>query len=365
MIPVKTAVVGCGKISDIYFENMINRFDSLDVVACCAQHLENAQRKAKEYGIEAQTYDEILADPTIEMIVNLTPAKAHYDILRRGLEAGKHVYTEKIMTLELEEARELCLLADRQGVYLGSSPDTFLGAAYQTAKKAVADGLIGDVTSFTITANRNSSILASVFADTIYPGGGMGLNYSVYYLTGLFSILGPAVSVAGITKNPRPVRQNILPESPQFGQTIVFETETQMFGYLELASGIAGTMHLSGESILQDTGGITLYGSQGVLCLPCPNFFGGEVKLLKPGLDYKSKCVEEILPLLFEFEDDTRGIGPAEMALAIREGRPNRASKELAFHVEEVIDALSRSNNDGCKKQILSTFEIPALMNPK
>ena len=188
MEAVRTAVVGCGKISDIYFENMIKRFDSLDVVACCARRLENAVRKAAQYGIEARTYEEILADPSIEMIVNLTPPAAHYDILRRGLEAGKHCFTEKIMTLQLAEARELCQLADDKGLYLGSSADTFLGAANQTAKKAVADGLIGDVTSFAITANRNSSILASYFTGTHKPGGGVGMNYSVYYLTSLMPL---------------------------------------------------------------------------------------------------------------------------------------------------------------------------------
>ena len=142
MKAVRTAVIGCGAISDIYYENMIKNFDSIEVVACCAKHLENAHRKAQQVGIEAHTYEEILSDPSIEMIVNLTPPGVHYDILRRGLEAGKHCYTEKIMTLSLEEAKELCQLADRKGLYLGSAPDTFLGAANQTALKAIADGLI-------------------------------------------------------------------------------------------------------------------------------------------------------------------------------------------------------------------------------
>ena len=362
MQPVRTAVVGCGKISYIYFENMINRFDSLDIFACCARRLENAQRKAEQYGIEARTYEEILADPSIEMIVNLTPPAVHYDILRRGLEAGKHCFTEKIMTLRLDEARELCQLADRKGLYLGSSPDTFLGAANQTAKKAIADGLIGEVTSFAITANRNSTILASYFTGIEKPGGGVGFNYSVYYLTSLFSILGPTKSVAGIMVIPRKVRHNIMPTDPRYGQEIVFETETQMYGFLELQSGISGTLHLDGESIVHDEGHTLIYGTQGILRLPCPNFFGGKVEFLKQGVDYRSECAVEVLPLVFPYENDTRGVGPADMAEAIRAGRTARASKELAFHVEEVIDAFYRSSADGCKKEILSTFNIPPLM---
>ncbi len=362
MKPVRTAVVGVGKISDIYFENMINRFSILDVVACCARRVENARRKAEQYGIAADTYEQILADPSIEMIVNLTPPDVHYDIIRRALEAGKHVFTEKIMTLELTQARELCQLADRKGLYLGSSPDTFLGAANQTAKKAIEDGLIGEVTSFSITANRNSTILASFFTGIEKPGGGVGMNYSVYYLTSLFSILGPAKSVAGKMVIPTKPRQNIIPSDPRYGQPIVFETETQMYGMLEMASGITGTLHLDGESIIHDEGSTTLYGTKGILRLPCPNFFGGDVKFLNQGTDYRTACSVEVLPLAFPYPDDTRGVGPAEMAQAIREGRPNRASKELAFHVEEVIDAFYRSSDSGCLVEIASAFEIPPLM---
>lgn len=362
MKPVKTAVVGVGAISDIYFENMIKRFEILDVVACCARRIENAQRKASQYRIEARTYEDILTDSSIEMIVNLTPPDAHYEIIRRGLEAGKHVFTEKIMTLHLNEARELCQLADQKGLYLGSSPDTFLGAANQTAKKAVEDGLIGEVTSFAITANRDSTILASYFTGIEKPGGGVGFNYSVYYLTSLFSILGPAKYAAGIMVIPTKPRTNIIPTDPRFGQPIVFETETQMYGFLELASGIAGTLHLDGESVIHDEGYTTIYGTKGILRLPCPNFFGGKVEFLNPSKDYRSASTVEVLPLVFPYPDDTRGVGPAEMAQAIREGRPNRASKELAFHVEEVIDAFYRSSADGCKKEISSTFDVPTLM---
>lgn len=158
---MKTAVVGCGAISDIYLTNMINRFDILEVAACCARNPEHAARKAQQYGIKASTYEEILADESIELIVNLTPAPAHYEIIKKALEAGKHIYTEKSMTVSLEEAAELVRLSEEKGLYLGSAPDTFLGSSFQTARKAIDDGLIGEITSCTVAANRDLKFCAA------------------------------------------------------------------------------------------------------------------------------------------------------------------------------------------------------------
>lgn len=152
---LNTAVVGCGAISDIYLENMIYHFDNLNVTACCANHLEHAKTKADAYGIKGCTYEEILKDPSIDMVVILTPAPTHEILIRQALEAGKHVYTEKTMTLSAQSAMNLQCLAKSKGLYLGSAPDTFLGAALQTARKTIDDGLIGEVTSFDICANRD------------------------------------------------------------------------------------------------------------------------------------------------------------------------------------------------------------------
>ena len=138
---MRVGVVGCGAISDIYLTNMIHNFENLEVAACCAGHLEHAKKKAEQYGIKGCTYEEILADPSIEMVVILTPAPTHEGLIRQALEAGKHVYTEKTMTLAPETAAKLIELAEEKHLYLGSAPDTFLGSALQTARKAIDDGL--------------------------------------------------------------------------------------------------------------------------------------------------------------------------------------------------------------------------------
>ena len=145
--PVKTAIVGCGAISDAYLTTMTNKFKILDVVGCCDRNAEKAQATAQKYGIKVLSMEEILADASIEIVVNLTTPTAHYPVIKQLLEAGKHVYTEKVLSVELEHAAELVKIADQKKLYLGAAPDTFLGSAIQTARYVVESGMIGDITS--------------------------------------------------------------------------------------------------------------------------------------------------------------------------------------------------------------------------
>ena len=156
-------VIGAGAISGIYLQNMTRRFDNLHVIAVAANHLESAQKRAAEYGVEACTVDRLLADERVDMVVVLTPVGTHYDLVKRALTAGKHVYTEKTLADSLPKAAELAALAEERGLYLGAAPDTFLGAAWQTARAAIDAGAIGEVRSFAISANRDNRLLLSLF----------------------------------------------------------------------------------------------------------------------------------------------------------------------------------------------------------
>lgn len=356
-------VNGAGGISDIYLENMIHRFPRLKVKAVCSRKLENARRKAGQYGIQAMTWEEMLADPEITMIVNLTPADAHFRVIREALQAGKHVFTEKILAETREEGRRLCDLADAKGLYLGSAPETFMGSAVQTARRALDGGRIGAVASFHIQANRNLDFLTSFSRSLRVPGGGIGKDYGVYHLTALLSLLGPVKRVMGLTKNPRPVRKNIIPDHPEYGQEYAIADETQLYGVLELASGVCGTIHLNGDSITQDEGGITLYGDRGHLLLPCPNHMGGEVRLVPDNSPvWDQRAQPEILENSFFFQDNARGMGPADLAMAIRRGERPRASKEMACHALEVFEALYESSRSGKWMEVSSVFERPRPM---
>ena len=171
------------------------------------------KRQAEQYGIKGCTYEEILADPSIEMVVILTPAPTHEGLIRQALEAGKHVYTEKTMTLAPETAAKLIELAEEKHLYLGSAPDTFLGSALQTARKAIDDGLIGEVTSFEACANRDLDLLASIFRFLRMPGGGICYDFGVYYLTAIVSLFGPVDRVVSSVRNLAPKREMCIRDS--------------------------------------------------------------------------------------------------------------------------------------------------------
>lgn len=356
---LRTAVIGSGRISGEYLRNMISVFNNLEVVACSSANMESARVRAAEFGIAARTNDEIFSDPTIDLVVILVPAPDHAGLIEQALRSGKHVYTEKTMTVELEDARRLVALAKEKGLYLGSAPDTFLGDAWQTARKALDDGLIGDVVSFSLNVNRNIDFMASLFEFLRLPGGGFAYDYGVYYLTALVSLLGPVESLFSVVKNKAAVRTNCAPQSPDFGKPYPYENESQIYALLNLESGVTGTLSLNGDSALQDLALFWIYGSKGVLKLTCANDFAGEVTLIPSSFDPVEAALR-VLPSVSPIGNGSRGVGPAEMADAILHGRPNRAGKEMAFHVLDIISQLMRASQEQRLLTVESTCVRPA-----
>lgn len=359
MKKMRVGVVGCGAISDIYLTNMIHTFDNLEVVACCARHFEHAEKKAKQYGIEARTYEEILSDPTIEMVVILTPAPTHEALIRQALEAGKHVYTEKTMTLSAKSAASLLALAEEKNLRIGAAPDAFLGAALQTARKAIDDGLIGEVTSFEACANRNIDWLASRFHFLRMEGGGICYDFGVYYLTALVSLFGPVERLAASVRNLAKIRTNQVEESPEYGQPYEYDNESQIFSILEMKNGVRGTFSLNGDSVINDQALFTIYGKKGVLKLPDPNCFGGDVFYIPAASGFDDHIEPQRLDYGFAYQENSRGIGPSDMAAAIYEGREHRANGEMAYHVLDVIEQIMNSGRQGAFVQIASKCQRP------
>ena len=359
---LKTAVIGSGRISGEYLRNMTQVFNNLEVVACSSANMASARKRAAEFGIEARTNEEIFADPSIDLVVVLVPAPAHAGLIEQALRAGKHVYTEKTMTVDLADAKKLVALAKEKGLYLGSAPDTFLGAAWQTARKAIDDGLIGDVISFSMNVNRNIDFMASLYEFLRLPGGGFAYDYGVYYLTALVSLLGPVESLFSIVKNKAAVRINCAEMSPDFGKEYPYENESQIYALLNLESGVTGTVSLDGDSALQDLALFYIYGSKGVLKLTCANDFGGDVTLIPSSFD-PEKAKPVVLPNTSPIRDGNRGIGPAEMADAIAKGRPNRASGEMAYHVLDIISRMMESGETGMAVKVGSTCPKPAALS--
>lgn len=350
---MRVGIVGCGMISETYLKNITTQFSNLEVVACCDAQMEKAQKRAEQFGIEARTNEEILSDPTIEMVVILTPAPTHYELIKQGLLAGKHVYTEKTMTIDLEQAKELVALAKEKGLYLGAAPDTFLGAAIQKARELIDSGAIGEVTSFLVYSNRCLDLLTCFYPFLRLPGGGICYDFGVYHLTALVSLLGPMAKISAVVENKKPLRFNTQFNTPDYGKPYHYDNEAQVTAILQTESGITGSFSINGESIVDDLTAFRIYGTKGVLQLPDPNFFGGEVKLIYGENDVR--VVENDLP----YQGNDRGLGPSEMTNAIWEGRPNRASKEQAIHVLDIIECMMKSSECGAFVDITTTCKQP------
>jgi predicted dehydrogenase len=350
--PVKTAIIGSGSISDSYLSTMINKFKILDVVGCCDRNPEKAQAKAEKYGIKALSKEEILADESIELVVNLTTPGAHYTVIKQLLEAGKHVYTEKALTVELEHAAELLKIADQKGLYLGAAPDTFLGSAIQTARYVVDSGMIGEITSCYCALTRDSEIFSRAFPFTAKPGGGIGFDVGIYYITALLSILGPVKEVSGVVRTRNAERQDHTLE--RFGETFQIECENLMSGILQFKCGTVGNLLFDANSIFTapERPSVVLFGTMGILYMSDPNQFGGEVKVILKGNNE---------PILMQqshaFSSEYRGLGVAEMAWSMRRGRKNRANKEMAYHALEILHGIVRSSETGSNQVMQSTFE--------
>jgi len=350
--PVKTAVVGCGVISDAYLNTMINKFKILDVVCCCDLDAEKAKAKAQKYGIRVLTIEEILADDSIEIVVNLTTPMAHYLVIKQLLEAGKHVYTEKVLSVELGHAAELVKIADQKNLYLGAAPDTFLGSAIQTARYVVDSGMIGDISSCYCALNRDGEILNRAFPFTAKPGGGIGFDVGIYSITALLSVLGPVKEVSGVVRTRKPERPDYALE--HFGESFQVECENLMAGILQFEQGAVGNILFDSNSIfiLPEKPSVVLFGSLGVMYMADPNSFGGDVRVILKGNNEPLTMQQS-----HAFSNECRGLGVAEMAWSMRMGRKNRANKEMAYHALEVLHGIVKSSETKSNQVMKSTFE--------
>ena len=361
--PMRAGVVGTGMISDTYLGNARSSFSNLEIVACTARDPERIAAKAEQLGIAGLTMDEFMTDPSIELVLNLTPVEAHVEVIGRSLRAGKHVFSEKTLTADYGSARRLSDLARKKGLRLGCAPDTFLGAGVQTAAEAIAEGRIGQPTGFTIMLNRGLDLLYEFLPFLLRPGAGMGYDFGVYALTAVLSILGPVREVAGFQQTNRPTRTRVLP-NPGLGDThYEIRNENIMSTVLRLDSGVLGTAMFNGDAVFPERPYLCIQGTEGLLLLPNPNEFSGDVRIVR-GLTHLQQITDAaprdaILPVHHRYRGESRGVGAAEMVAAIREGRPHRASAELACHVIEVLEGVVASSNSRQTQTIGSSFAIP------
>lgn len=351
---INTAIVGCGSISEIYMKSFTSgKFNIINLVACGDIDKNRAIEKAAKYNIKAISFEEMLKDKTIEMIVNLTSPAAHYSIIKESLLAGKHVFSEKMIAVELEEGKELVELANKKGLHLGVAPDTFLGASIQTSKYIVDHGLIGKPLSCRASISRNYGIYGEFLPHLYKSGAGIGFDMGGYYLTALFSILGPVSRVSAYTKVNDPKRNNTRIGAADFNKAYTLEVPNVITAIMQFKNGVLGTLHMNSDCILDEKVNLELYGTEGILVMGNPNLFGDPVYLKKTMGESVS------FPFTHGFSENSRGLGAAEMAWSIIAGREHRASKEMAYHVFEAMHGIMISAATGTTYELKSSFEIP------
>ncbi len=352
---VGVGIIGCGNISEAYLK-AARDFPILDIRGLADLKPEAAEARASQFGLRARAIDDLLADPAIDIIINLTIPAAHVAVGLQAIAAGKHVHSEKPLGLRLAEARRLVDAAAARGLRVGCAPDTFLGGGHQACRRLVDDGAIGRPvagSAFFMCPGHERWHPAPAFYYA--EGGGPMLDMGPYYITALVNLIGPVARVSGSTARARPER--LITSEPLKGQTIPVAVATHVAGTLDFACGAVVSIAMSFDVPRHRHAPIELYGTEASLMVPDPNRFGGTVEIARAGQDWETQPVEHGYA-----EGNHRIIGAADMALAIRENRPHRASGDLALHVLEVMEAFQVSSDEGRHVTITSRPERPAAM---
>ncbi|MBB6098371.1 putative dehydrogenase [Deinobacterium chartae] len=351
---MRVGIIGCGDISVTYLKNA-SGVTPFTVAAVADLDLERASRRAREYGVErVLTPQELLAQPDIEVVLNLTVPAAHFEVSRAALEAGKHVYGEKPLAIRREDGETLVLLASERGLKLGSAPDTFLGAGLQTARKLIDDGVIGRPLAATAFMMGRGPESWHPSPDFFYrPGAGPLFDMGPYYLTALISLLGPITCVTGQAVSGHTER--VITGPVRTGERIRVETPTHITGLLAFESGAVATLITSFDVWYAELPRIEIYGTEGTLSIPDPNTFGGPVRLRRAG----EEAWREV-PLTHAYATNSRGVGLRDLIEAAQQGREPRASGRLALHVLDAMQSILESSEARRTLDLGSRAERPA-----
>ncbi|MEC9342629.1 MAG: Gfo/Idh/MocA family oxidoreductase, partial [Pseudomonadota bacterium] len=334
-------IMGCGNISAAYM-TLAPLFRGIEIRACADILPEAAKARADEFGLRAETVEGMLASDDIDIIVNLTIPAAHFEVGKMAIAAGKHLYSEKPFVLSVREGKALASAAEKRGLRIGSAPDTFLGGAHQFARHLIDKGAVGRITSGTCFVMSHGMEHWHPNPDFFFkPGAGPVLDIGPYYITNLIQLIGPVKRVTALASTPSPER--VITSKPRHGEKIAVETPTTIQSLLEFESGATIMFGASWDVWKHGHSNMELYGEDGTLWVPDPNFFGGNLALTK-----KAEPVKKLPKWDHPFSvpnqkhgdgmaANYRAAGLADMALAIQQDRPHRCSLDLALHAVDVM----------------------------
>ncbi len=353
---VKIGLVGTGNISDIYLQNG-QWLNTIEIIAVSDLDLEKAAKQADAFNIlQVCTVDEMLSNPEVEIVLNLTTPEAHGPVAMASLKAGKSVYNEKPLALTRDEAHSMLALAQQRGLLIGCAPDTVMGAGIQTCRQLIDSGAIGKpvaATAFVMGPGHESWHLNPAFF--YQPGGGPMFDMGPYYLTTLINLLGPVTAVSGmVTKGQT---QRTITSQPLAGQKIDVQLPTHVAGLMTFENGAVCTIVTSFDVPGHEHPFIEIYGTEATISVPDPNTFGGPVRLKRRGEAWQE------IPLRYDYAGNSRGLGLADMAAALRDGQMrHRANGEIAYHVLDLMWAFHDAAEQGKQITLQSHCNYPEPM---
>jgi predicted dehydrogenase len=353
MKKVNLGIIGCGFISSIYIETC-KQLPIINIIACADLDVDRAKEKAEEFDIpKGCSVDELLSDPNIDLVLNLTIPLAHAVVTISALESGKHVYSEKPFAVSLEDGQRILTLSKKKGLIVGAAPDTFLGGGIQSCRKLIDEGWIGQPIAATAFMMNHGTEHWHPNPEFYYQaGGGPMFDMGPYYLTALINLIGPIHRVTGCTRVTFPERTIL--SNQRRGTKIKVEVPTHIAGVLEFENGAIGTMITSFDVWGHHLPYIEIYGTTGSLKVPDPDTFGGPIYLRKQG---ENNWTE--VPLTHGFSENSRGIGLADMANSLLTNHQHRANGDLAFHVLEIMHGFHLSSTNQAHYQLKSTCVRP------
>ena len=361
-------IIGCGNISTTYLK-LAPLFKGLEVRAVADVNMAAATARAEEYSTRAQSVDDLLASKDVDVVINLTVPDAHYAVSKRILEAGKHAYSEKPLVLSLEEGVTLRDLARSKGLAVGCAPDTFMGGSHQQARAVLDEGRIGTVTAGSAAVLNHGMEHWHPNPDFFFlPGAGPMLDLGPYYVANLINLLGPVRRVGALTSSASSTRT--ISNGPRDGETVPVKTPTNIHALLEFHTGATITLSTSWDVWHHKRNHFELYGTEGTLYVPDPNFFGGTVEI-----GGRDGSLIELAPWDHPFGINNqnhngrdlanyRTAGLADMVAALQQGRDARCSLERTLHGVEVMMACLKSGESGDFVTLTTTCTRPAALSP-
>ena len=372
--PFRVGLIGTGRISDIYLKTCA-RFSEIEIAVCGSLNSDEARAKAASHGLaRVATPEEIIADPSLDAILNLTIPAAHAEISHAALEAGKHVYSEKPIATSLEEGRKVLELAHTKGLLVGNAPDTFLGGRWQTVRKLLDQHAIGRPLGAMAYVTTRGVERHNPNPDFYYQrGGGPLLDLGPYYLSVMVFLLGPMARVSGMARQSFDERQ--IECGPRSGERIGVDVDTHSLSMIEFQSGVLASMTMSFDVWESDTPRFEVYGENGTICVPDPDPVHG-ANLFHGPIWYRTRADSrwEVQPRptgrqnwrlannTHGFNEDSRGLGLLDLAYAAQEGRLPRASGEMAYHVLEAMVGITEAPKRGGFVDLESSCTVPSIL---